>query len=101
MVKGVKDMVRLKSNSQAFQKLVNEVDDILSKVHSTDYRGNPTQMDDSTFIDAKYRLENITISVSDVEHNPINEFLANELIFDELQSRIDKSDEDEARHGNH
>lgn len=95
-MKKSKDMVRTKSVSEAFRLMVSEADNILSKLHEFDYRGNPIDPSDPSWIDAKLRLSNLTVYINDQRISPISEGFAEQLIQSELDSRQQKRDEEEA-----
>lgn len=90
--------MKLKCDSEALRNFVERVDEVLSKVHTTDYRGNPPQPGEVNFDDARRRLQSIALVCGDSELNILDsEYLCNMLIFDELASRQNKIDEAQAK----
>jgi|GEM_PF-4590937 len=91
--------MKLKAKSTAFTKFVEAVDEILSKVHSTDYRGNPPQPGDVNFDDARRRLQSIALVCDNETELRLldNEYVCNMLIFNELTSREEEMDKQEAK----
>lgn len=88
---------KIQSYSSAWRNAFQEVDDILSKVHSTDYRGNPIQPGDPSFDDASKRLQRIALVCGDTEILLFDEYKSNMLIFDEIVSRQNAMDKREAK----
>ena len=91
-----RSMVKTKSLSEAFRMMVAEVDNILSKLHEFDYRGNPIDASDPTWIDAKLRLTNLEVIINEDRISPISEGFAEQLIMDELHCRQEQRDKQEA-----
>lgn len=89
---------KITSYSSAWRRAFQEVDDILSKVHSTDYKGNPSQPGDPSFDDASKRLQRIALVCGDTEILLFDEYKANMLIFDEIMSRQEAMDRQGAKH---
>lgn len=90
--------MKLKCDSEALRNFVERVDEVLSKVHTTDHRGNTPQPGDVNFDDARRRLQSIALVCGDSELNIFDsEYICNMLIFDELASRQNKIDEAEAK----
>ena len=91
--------MKLKAKSTAFTKFVEAVDEILSKVHSTDYRGNTPQPGDVNFDDARRRLQSIALVCDNETELRLldSEYVCNMLIFNELTSREEEMDKQEAK----
>lgn len=91
--------MKLKAKSTAFTKFVEAVDEILSKVHSADYRGNPPQPGDVNFDDARRRLQSIALVCDNEAELRLldSEYVCNMLIFNELTSREEEMDKQEAK----
>lgn len=90
--------MKLKAKSEAFNNFVKAVDDVLSKVHSTDYRGNTPQPGDVNFDDARRRLQSIALVCDNETELRLldSEYVCNMLIFNELTSREEERDRQEA-----
>jgi len=86
-----------KQHYASWRNVFQEVEDILSKVHSTNYKGDPTQPGDPSFDDAVARLVKIALECGDEEVLLFNTYVANMMVFDELMSRQEAMDRAQAR----
>jgi hypothetical protein len=85
-----------KCSSDAWNEFNDKVQEILSKIHTHDCRGNPTHEDDTTFKDAVSRLCSLKIIIGSTEFKPLSEYLATMLVYDELEARQDQEDRESA-----
>ena len=89
--------VKLKSNSKAFKKFVEDVDNVLSKVHSHDKEGNINDCTSSNFVESRDRLTNIEIDFKDGHPCKIlNIWVAADFVQDEVDALIDQNEKRDA-----
>ena len=86
------DVLKLKSNSHLFKKWVKQMDDVLSKTHTHDQQGNQTSQDSSHFKEQRSRLAATKVDVYSAPVYPVNEWLATDLINDEIECRTYEQD---------
>ena len=82
----------LKSSSHLFKKWVMEMDDILSKTHTHNVMGDATKQDSEHFKEQRGRLSSTKVDVYSAPVYPVNEWLATDLIEDEIECRTYKQD---------
>ena len=89
-------MIKIKSKSEVFNKFVEDVDNILSRTEVTDPGGNPTDYNSDHFQAQMRRLIQIKIKFEDVPVWPINEVIATNLIWDEIEAKQNEQDAQDA-----
>ena len=90
------DVLKLKSNSHLFRKWVKQMDDVLSKTHTHDQQGNQTSQDSNHFKEQRSRLAATKVDVYSAPVYPVNEWLATDLINDEIECRTYEQDLEKA-----
>jgi len=78
----------MKSRSASFRQFVDQVDDILSKIHSRTVDNEPLQPLHDDWINARERLMGIKIGNPREPFYPINWQVADHLILSELAVRL-------------
>lgn len=76
-----------KSKSKAWLIYSSKVDDILSRMYDTNYRGQGVTEDSPECVDAILRLTNLSIKMGNIDFFPLTEHYAKLLVRDELVSR--------------
>ena len=82
----------LKSSSHLFKKWVIEMDDILSKTHTHDQTGAPTTQDTEHFKEQRERLSSTKVDVYSAPVYPVNQWLAQDFINNEIDCRVYEQD---------
>ena len=85
-------MGQIKSRSEVFQNFIKEVDKVLSKTETTDAVGNPMEYSNHHFQEQLKRLCQIHMAFDDMPIFPINEVIATNLIWDEIENKIQEQD---------
>ena len=93
-------MTKIKSNSEVFKKFVEDVDNILDRTEITDAAGNPTDYHGDHFQAQMKRLTSITMQFEDVPVWPINEVIATNLLWDEIEAKQNQQDVQDAIRNN-
>lgn len=79
--------MKIQSESKILQEIISKIDQILSKVPSSDYNGNPIE-DSYEFGRYQGELKKIFYTTPDGHHRTfISDEMASDLIHDELQER--------------
>ena len=91
--------LELKSSSHLFRKWVKEMDKVLSKTHTHNQNGEQVSLKDNHFQEQRSRLAATKVDVYSAPVYPVNEWLASDLIKDEIDCRtyeqdLEKADED-------
>ena len=89
-------MKKIKSKSEVFNKFVEDVDNILDRTEVTDVAGNPTDYHGDHFQAQMKRLTQVTMKFEDVPVWPINEGIATNLIWDEIEAKQNEQDAQDA-----
>mgnify|MGYP003133435533 FL=1 len=84
--------VKLKSSSHLFKKWVIQMDDILSKTHTHDQAGVPTTQDTEHFKEQRERLSSTKVDVYSAPVYPVNQWLAQDFVNDEIECRTYEQD---------
>jgi hypothetical protein len=84
---GERKKMKIQSESKILQEIISKMDQILSKVPSSDYNGNPIE-DSYEFGRYQGELKKIFYTTPDGHHRTfISDEMASDLIHDELQER--------------
>ena len=86
------DELKLKSSSHLFKKLGLKMDEILSKTHTHDQTGASTSDDSEHFKDQRERLAATKVDVYVAPVYPVNQWLATDLVRDEIECRTYEQD---------
>jgi len=79
--------MKIQSESKILQEIISKMDQILSKVPSSDYNGNPIE-DSYEFGRYQGELKKLFYTTPDGHHRTfISDEMASDLIHDELQER--------------
>ena len=84
--------ILIKSKSEVFRNFTLEVDDILSRTQTTDPVGNPMEYSNEHFQDQMKRLTQTHMVFDDAPIYPINEVIATNLIWDEIEAKREEQD---------
>ena len=93
-------MIKIKSNSEVFKKFVEDVDNILNRTEITDVAGNPTDCHGDHFQAQMKRLTQVTMQFEDMPVWPINEVIATNLLWDEIEAKQNQQDAQDANRDN-
>ena len=85
-------MKKIKSKSEVFNKFVEDVDNNLDRTEVTDVAGNPMEYSNHHFQEQLKRLCQIHMAFDDMPIFPINEVIATNLIWDEIENKIQEQD---------
>ena len=88
--------LELKSSSHLFRKWVKEMDEVLSKTHTHNQNGDQVGMKDNHFQEQRSRLAATKVDVYSAPVYPVNEWLATDLIVDEIDCRTYEQDLEKA-----
>jgi hypothetical protein len=88
--------IELKSSSHLFRKWVKEMDEVLSKTHTHSQTGDRISMKDNHFQEQRGRLAATKVDVYSAPVYPVNEWLASDLIQDEIDCRTYEQDLEKA-----
>jgi len=88
--------LELKSSSHLFRKWVKEMDEVLSKTHTHNQNGEQVSMKDNHFQEQRSRLAATKVDVYSAPVYPVNEWLASDLIIDEIDCRTYEQDLEKA-----
>jgi hypothetical protein len=88
--------IELKSSSHLFRKWVKEMDEVLSKTHTHLQTGDRISMKDNHFQEQRGRLAATKVDVYSAPVYPVNEWLASDLIQDEIDCRTYEQDLEKA-----
>lgn len=92
--------VKLKSSSHLFKKWIKDMDDVLSKTHTHNQQGDQTSQDSEHFKEQRGRLAATKVDVYSAPVYPVNEWLATDLIVDEIECRTYEQDLEKSDGGN-
>ena len=92
--------VKLKSSSHLFKKWVKDMDEVLSKTHTHNQQGDQTSQDSEHFKEQRGRLAATKVDVYSAPVYPVNEWLATDLIVDEIECRTYEQDLEKSDGGN-
>ena len=84
---------KLKSQGEAFNNWIKEVDKIISNTQVLTASGDPMEYGDPHFQDQLKRLTACSINFDYMPIYPINEQIAVDLLWDEIQAKKDGMDE--------
>ena len=84
---------KMKITSQAFITFIKEVENVLSKIHQTNIRGDALNPGDDEWMASRDRLMKIKMGSDNNYTYPINWSASEFLIIDELASREDTLEE--------
>tara|TARA_A100001391_G_C4898024_1_gene232861 strand:- start:73 stop:351 length:279 start_codon:yes stop_codon:yes gene_type:complete len=85
--------IKLKSQGEAFNSWIKEVDKIISNTQVLTASGDPMEYGDPHFQDQLKRLTACSINFDYMPIYPINEQIAVDLLWDEIQAKKDGMDE--------
>jgi|TARA_R100001129_G_scaffold121769_1_gene84604 hypothetical protein len=86
--------VRLKSSSHLFKKWITDMDDVLSKTQTHAIDGSMTQQDDEHFKIQRSKLASTKVDIYSAPVFPVNEWLAQDLVQDEIECKSYEQDLD-------
>jgi NADH:ubiquinone oxidoreductase subunit E len=90
-----KDKLNLKSSSTMFREWVTQMDSVLSKVETHKLDGSLLTKEDSAFHNARTVLAECAVQCKAAPAYVINEWVASDLIEDEIESRDAEMEKDE------
>tara|TARA_R100000664_G_C2740341_1_gene128938 strand:- start:367 stop:648 length:282 start_codon:yes stop_codon:yes gene_type:complete len=93
-------MTGIKSKSEVFKKFVEDVDTILNRTEITDAAGNPTDYHGDHFQAQMKRLTQTHMVFEDMPIYPINEVMATNLLWDEIEAKQNEQDAQDAIRNN-
>ena len=85
-------MKGIKSKSEVFKTWVKEVDEILSSTQTVTANGDPIEYGAHHFQDQLKRLCNCSMNFTDMPIYPINEQIAVDLLWDEIEAKQEEID---------
>ena len=95
------DALKLKSRSHLFRKWVMEMDNVLSKTHTHDQAGIGTSNNSEHFKEQRERLASTKVDVYTAPVYPVNQWLATDLVNDEIECGTYEQDLEKASGDNH
>ena len=88
--------LELKSSSHLFRKWVKDMDEVLSKTHTHNQNGEQVSLKDNHFHEQRSRLAATKVDVYSAPVYPVNEWLASDLIKDEIDCKTYEQDLEKA-----
>lgn len=85
-------MIKVSSKSEVFKNWVEEIDGILSKTQILTATGDQMEYSDPHFQDQMKRLTSCALRFTDMPIYPINEQVAVDLLWDEIENKQEEQD---------
>tara|TARA_R100001126_G_C4732399_1_gene104461 strand:+ start:145 stop:423 length:279 start_codon:yes stop_codon:yes gene_type:complete len=88
------DAFKLKSSSHLFKKFVMELDEVLSKTQTHTVNGSQVSEKDEHFKEQRAKLAAVKVDIPMAPVYPINEWLAEDIIRDEIETKTYEQDKE-------
>ena len=88
------DAIKLRCSSHLFKKFVKEMDEVLSKTQTHTVNGSQTSEKDEHFKEQRARLAGVKVDIPMCPVYPINEWLAEDFLRDEIETKTYEQDKE-------